>query len=130
MLKTIRFLSLLLVAISLGAGLAHLFALANKMHLPGAEYLVVQQIYRGWALLGIAVIGTLLMTLILTIEIDVDDFGLVVCYPGFWQMESAAIMTRSGTTVHDCSGPNAGSSGSDPLHHSGKVVRGAYAIGR
>lgn len=67
MLKTMRFLSLQFVAISLSAALAHLFALPNKIHLGGAEYLIVQQIYRGWALLGIAVIGALLTTLILTI---------------------------------------------------------------
>jgi hypothetical protein len=67
MLKTMRFLSLLFVAVSLGAALAHLFALPNKIHLPGGEYLVVQQIYRGWALLGTVVIAALLSTLVLTI---------------------------------------------------------------
>jgi hypothetical protein len=52
-LNTVRFLSVLFTAVALGSALAHLFALPNKIHLPAQEYLTVQQIYRGWALLGI-----------------------------------------------------------------------------
>ena len=33
--------------------MAHLLELPHKIHLPAAEYLTVQQIYAGWALLGI-----------------------------------------------------------------------------
>jgi ABC-type cobalamin transport system permease subunit len=64
-LNGLRFLSLLLVVISLSAGLAHLFALPNKIAMSREEYLVAQQIYRGWALLGIATVGALLSTLLL-----------------------------------------------------------------
>ena len=38
----------------------------NKIHLPREQYLVVQQIYRGWALWGIAIFGALAATLVLT----------------------------------------------------------------
>ena len=38
----------------MAAGMAHLFELPNKIHLSREDYLTVQQIYRGWALLGIA----------------------------------------------------------------------------
>ena len=49
----------------MGAGLAHLYELPNKIHLPAADYLTVQQNYRGWDLLGIVVIGALISTLAL-----------------------------------------------------------------
>ncbi|HXH09314.1 MAG TPA: DUF1772 domain-containing protein [Alphaproteobacteria bacterium] len=65
--KTFFFLSILCTAIAMAAGLAHLFELPNKMPLSREDYLTVQQIYRGWALLGIVVIGALLSSLILTV---------------------------------------------------------------
>jgi hypothetical protein len=68
-MKSLRFVSLLFTAIVLGAGLAHLFALPNKIHLPREEYLTVQQIYRGWALLGIVLIVALISTLVLTVKV-------------------------------------------------------------
>jgi membrane protease YdiL (CAAX protease family) len=68
-LKAVRFISLLFTALTLGPGLAHLLELPNKIHLPREDYLTVQQIYRGWALLGIVVFGALISTLILTIMV-------------------------------------------------------------
>jgi hypothetical protein len=65
--KTFFFLSILFTAVAMAAGFAHLFELPNKIHLSCEDYLTVQQIYRGWALLGIAVMGALLSTLILTV---------------------------------------------------------------
>lgn len=65
---TLRFLSLVFVALALGASLAHLLALPNKIHLPAEDYLTVQGIYRGWALLGFVVAGALLSTLMLVIR--------------------------------------------------------------
>jgi hypothetical protein len=41
--------------------------LPNKIGLSRADYLTVQQIYRGWAWLGIVVVGALLSTLALAI---------------------------------------------------------------
>jgi hypothetical protein len=66
-LNIVRFISILSTAITFGAGLAHLLALSNKMKLSNSDYLTVQQIYRGWALLGIAVVLSLLSTFILTV---------------------------------------------------------------
>lgn len=65
--NTIRFLSLLFAALALAPALAHLLELPNKIGLSAEDYLTVQQIYRGWALLGIVVFGALLSTLLLTI---------------------------------------------------------------
>jgi len=62
-----RFMSLLFVALALGPSLAHLLELPNKIGLPRDAYLTVQQIYRGWALLGIVVVGALASTLVLAI---------------------------------------------------------------
>ena len=65
-LHTVRFLSLLFVALCLAPAAAHLLELPNKIGLSRDDYLTVQQIYRGWALLGIVVAGALLSTLMLT----------------------------------------------------------------
>jgi hypothetical protein len=46
------FLALLASAMALGGALAHLFELPNKIGLPQEEYLIVQQVYRGWDRLG------------------------------------------------------------------------------
>jgi hypothetical protein len=49
------FSSLLLTALAMAGAAAHLLELPAKMKLSGSEYLAVQQIYRGWALLGIVI---------------------------------------------------------------------------
>ena len=48
------FFAVVFVALALVPAGAHLSELANKVTLPPDQYLVVQQIYRGWALFGIA----------------------------------------------------------------------------
>ena len=58
-----RFFSLLFTALALAPALAHLLALPNKIGLSRDEYLTVQQIYSGWALLGFVVFGAILSTL-------------------------------------------------------------------
>lgn len=65
MTRTIQFLAIICVAIAMAGGWAHLLELPNKMALSRDDYFTVQQIYRGWALLGIAVIGALVSTSIL-----------------------------------------------------------------
>lgn len=67
--STFRLLSVILTAWALSAGLAHLFALPNKINFTREEYPIVQQIYRGCALLGIVVVGALVSTLILTVMV-------------------------------------------------------------
>lgn len=62
-LAAARFFSLLFAALALGPALAHLLELPNKIGLSREEYLTVQQIYRGWALLGVVVIGALATSL-------------------------------------------------------------------
>lgn len=68
-LSAARFFSLLFAALALAPALAHLLELPNKIGLSRDDYLTVQQIYRGWALLGFVVAGALLSTLVLTIMV-------------------------------------------------------------
>jgi ABC-type cobalamin transport system permease subunit len=86
-----RFFSLLFAALALAPALAHLLELPNKIGLSRDNYLVVQQIYRGWALLGIVVLGALLSTLILTI--------LVRKRPNEFALSLAAFLCIVGTQV-------------------------------
>jgi hypothetical protein len=62
-LASARFLSLLFAALALAPAAAHLLELPNKIGLSREDYLTVQQLYRGWALLGVVVIGALVSTL-------------------------------------------------------------------
>lgn len=47
MANVVRFLSLLCATLAMAPSLAHLLELPAKIHLPVADYFVVQQIYRG-----------------------------------------------------------------------------------
>jgi hypothetical protein len=66
-LRIVYFLSLLFAAFALVPSGAHLAELTNKMKLGATEYQSVQQIYRGWELFGVVVLGALASTLALTI---------------------------------------------------------------
>jgi hypothetical protein len=63
------FVSLTLTAVVMAGAVAHLLELPAKMKLNGPEYLTVQQIYRGWALLGIVIYAALAATLVLLIMV-------------------------------------------------------------
>jgi hypothetical protein len=63
----LRSSTLILTALAMSAALAHGFELANKINLSREEYLTVQQLYRGWAWLGLVVVGAALTTLALAI---------------------------------------------------------------
>ena len=65
--KLIAFSTIIFVVITLGALLAHLFALPHKINLTKEDYKTVQAIYRGWAWLGIFEIGAIVFTLVWTI---------------------------------------------------------------
>ena len=82
--SNLRLASVLLVAIAMAAGFAHLFELPHKIGMTAEEYLTVQQIYRGWALLGIAIIGALVTLSIVAIRIrhDREPFALTLAAAG------------------------------------------------
>ena len=82
-LKTMRFLALLFTALALAPALAHLLELPNKIDLSREDYLTVQQIYRGWALLGFVVVGALLSNLVLTIVVRTKPRAFVLTLIAF-----------------------------------------------
>ena len=65
LLRVIQFLSIILTALALVPGGAHLFALPNKIGLAQTDYFIVQGIYRGWALFAVVIIPALLVNLLL-----------------------------------------------------------------
>ena len=60
-------MTLQVTALAMAAGFAHAFELPNKIGLNAEDYLTVQQIYSGWALLGTVVFGALISTLALSV---------------------------------------------------------------
>ena len=55
MVKALFFLAIMLTAIAMGAGLAHLFELPNKINVSAADYLTVQRNYDNWWIVGLSV---------------------------------------------------------------------------
>jgi hypothetical protein len=108
-LKTIYFLSLLFAALALAPAMAHLLALPNKISLSREDYLTVQQIYRGWALLAFVVVGALLSTLALTITVRKERKAFIsaliafLCIAGtravFWTYTYPANQATNNWTV-------------------------------
>ncbi|HEY6977612.1 MAG TPA: hypothetical protein VH396_15045 [Chitinophagaceae bacterium] len=66
-MKTIRFITILLGALTLAPLMAHLLELPNKMSLSRDAYLTVQSIYSGWNLLGIIEVATVVSSTVLFI---------------------------------------------------------------
>jgi len=56
---------MVLTALALVPGGAHLFSLPNKINLSESDYFIAQSVYRGWALLGIVLIGAAIANLAL-----------------------------------------------------------------
>jgi hypothetical protein len=67
LLSVVRFCSLFFTAVALAPALAHALELPHKIGFSREEYLVVQQIYRGWSLLGIVVLLALASNATLTV---------------------------------------------------------------
>jgi hypothetical protein len=66
-LKAVQFLALVLTALAMVPVGAHLFALVNKIVLAQEQYFIVQNIYRGWALFGIVLVGAIVANLALAL---------------------------------------------------------------
>ena len=64
-LKLVQFLAIILTALALVPGAAHLLALSNKIALAQEPYFIAQNIYRGWALLGIVIVAALVADIVL-----------------------------------------------------------------
>jgi hypothetical protein len=68
-LDGLQFAALLVLAVALVPGGAHLFELPNKIAMSPEQYMVVQSIYRGWELFGIPLLGAVALTLIHAIAV-------------------------------------------------------------
>jgi hypothetical protein len=66
-LRLTQFFAIVLIALALVPAGAHLAELPNKIGLDQEAYFIVQNIYRGWALFGIALFGALTANLALAI---------------------------------------------------------------
>lgn len=89
-----RFLSILFIALSLAPALGHRLELPAKIRLSRGEYLTVQQIYRGWAMLGIVIFAAILATLatLATAVLSRRD-------PGAFRLSLAALLLLIGAQV-------------------------------
>lgn len=63
----LKFTAVMLTALALAPGGAHLFALPNKIALPVEAYFVAQGIYRGWAMLGAVLIAAVIANFLLAL---------------------------------------------------------------
>jgi hypothetical protein len=59
-MKILQFIALVLGALALAPGIAHVASFLNKIHLNESTYFIVQTVYRGWNLFGIVLVGALL----------------------------------------------------------------------
>ena len=64
-MRTLRALTVILTAVALIPGGAHIAELPNKLALVRDQYFIVQQIYRGWALSGVVIIAAFIANLAL-----------------------------------------------------------------
>jgi hypothetical protein len=58
-LRAVQFLAVILTALALVPGGAHLFELPNKIGLVQEHYFIVQNIYRGWSLFGFVLLAAI-----------------------------------------------------------------------
>ncbi|MGH6926338.1 MAG: DUF1772 domain-containing protein [Propylenella sp.] len=86
MLKTMKFLAIVVMALALVPGGAHFFELPNKVGLGETEYFSVQQIYAGWALFGIVLFGALALNFTLAILLRGDRPAVYFAAAGFLAM--------------------------------------------
>ena len=96
-LDTVRFLSLLFTALALIPAGAHLLELPHKIALSATDYLVVQKIYRGWALAGIVVVGALLSTLALVLMLYSQQKPFLLALVAFFCIVGAQIIFWTST---------------------------------
>jgi hypothetical protein len=79
----VRFLAVLLTALAVIAPGAHVFELFRKMHLPEDQYYVVQQIYRGWWIVGLLLPAALIAnTAMAVMSADSTARWLAACAAG------------------------------------------------
>lgn len=64
-MRALTFAAIILTALALVPGGAHVLALPNKIALPAEAYFITQSVYAGWAWLGVVLIAAIAANLIL-----------------------------------------------------------------
>jgi hypothetical protein len=120
--KALYFLAIMLTAIALGAGLAHLFELPNKIGLDAQDYLTVQRNYDNWWIVGLVVPLAFVSVLALTIALRGTGapFILALIALGLLVIELATLLG-----LHRASQPR-----HHELYHAAQQLGGAsHAMG-
>jgi hypothetical protein len=96
MFETLKFAALASTALALVPAGAHLLELLHKIHMPADRYLIVQSIYRGWALSAVVVLLALLSTLLLAVSLRGQP-GFVAALIGFAAIAATQVVFWSAT---------------------------------
>jgi hypothetical protein len=75
-MKPLQFVAIVLMAVSLVPGGAHVASLLNKIALSEANYFIVQAVYRGWDLFGAVLIASLVVNLALAVAVRAQTVPL------------------------------------------------------
>jgi hypothetical protein len=84
----LQFFAVVLTALALVPGGAHLFELPHKIALTQHDYFTVQSIYRGWALFGAVIIAAIAANF-------AHAFIRFGCRRGFWASLTAGLILAS-----------------------------------
>jgi hypothetical protein len=88
----VRLLAIVSVALYLVPTGAHLFELAGKMALSPADYMLVQGLYRDWALFGIVIFAALLLTLLHAILRREERIILFLSFSSFFCLVATQVI--------------------------------------
>ena len=94
-LRIAQFIALVLMAISLVPGGAHLFEMTHKLALSEQEYFIVQRIYAGWALFAIPIFGALLATILVAFLLHRQKAAALILFAGFCALVASTLLSRS-----------------------------------
>ena len=82
-MRILAFLAVLLTAMALVPGGAHVFAMANKLAMPQDAYFAAQAAYRGWSLLGAVIIAALAVDLAFAVLLHQRQQPSGLAFAGF-----------------------------------------------
>jgi len=85
-IRIAQFAAIILTALALVPAGAHLLELPNKIGLGRDHYMIVQAIYRGWAMLGVILIAAVLANLIVAV------LARNHATPMWWALSSAVLL--------------------------------------
>ncbi len=79
-MKALQFFAIVLTALALTPGCAHVASFLNKIDLSATDYFIAQATYRGWTLFGIVQIGALIANIALAFALraQIVPFRLVL----------------------------------------------------